>query len=83
MSTNHTENIETKIVSGVSKLKGVRSEEKVIFSVAAALAVLALLLMSMETGRNNLPLDSEVITFKQKVEATISPDVEPVISALG
>ena len=81
MSTNHTENIETKIVSGVSKLKGVRSEEKVIFSVAAALAVLALLLMSMETGRNNLPLDSEVITFKQKVEASISPDVEPVISA--
>ena len=80
MSTNHTENIETKIVSGVSKLKGVRSEEKVIFSVAAALAVLALLLMSMETGKNNLPLDSEVITFKQKVEGTISPDVEPIIS---
>ena len=80
MSTNQTENIETKIVSVVSKLKGIRSEEKVIFSIAAALAVLALLFVSMETTKNNSSVDSEAITFTQKVKPVVSSEVEATVS---
>ena len=80
MSTNHTENIETKIVLGVSKLRGVRSEEKVIFSIAAALAVLALLFVSMETTKNNSSVDSEAITFTQKVKPVVSSEAEATVS---
>ena len=80
MSTNQTENIETKIVSVVSKLKGIRSEEKVIFSIAAALAVLALLFVSMETTKNNSSVDSEAITFTQKVKPVVSSEAEATVS---
>jgi len=80
MSTNQTENIETKIVSVVSKLKGIRSEEKVIFSIAAALAVLALLFVLMETTKNNSSVDSEAITFTQKVKPVVSSEVEATVS---